>query len=107
MATAIPTFTQMLTKINKVNPDVGLIEDGFYYDVSELSEAQKFRWTSTIIHFSAVNYITDPSFSKDNLLKVYHRFICFDHYRFVKKLETQKIWISQDIFKSMKDCLNI
>ena len=99
MTTAAPTFGEILSKVKKVNPYVGLTEDGFYYDVSELSEQQKFRWTSAIICFSAVNYITDPAFSKDKLLKIYHGFICFDHYRLVKKLENQKIWSSEEFLK--------
>ena len=40
MTTAAPTFGEILFKVKKVNPYVGLTEDGFYYDVSKLSEQQ-------------------------------------------------------------------
>ena len=41
----------MLGKIKKVNPQVGLVDDDFYYGFSGLSEEQKFEWTSSVIRF--------------------------------------------------------
>ena len=105
MATAVPTFGEMLAKIKKVNPHIGMIEDGFYYDISELIEEQKFHRSSNIIQFSVVNYMTDLNCTKDNLLKVYHGFMRFNHYIFVKKLQNQKIWSSAEMFKMMTECL--
>ena len=106
-AAHVPMFGELLSKMKKVDANLGLIQDGMYYDISELSEAELYKWTSSIIRFSVANYAVDPSFTKDNLLKVYHGFVCFDHYKFVKKLQNQKIWSSKDIFKNMHECSNI
>lgn len=107
MATAsnVPTFGELLNRVRKVNPRVGIVEDGYFYDTTELSEEQKFRWTSSIIRFSIVNYMSKPTCTKDNLIKVYHGFTRFNHYSFVKRLENEKILSSEKFFDMMEECL--
>ena len=104
-ASSAPTFGYLLGKIRKVNPHIGVVEDCFYYDVSKLSEEQKYRWTSAVIRFSVVTLVSVPNCNKDKLLKVYHGFMRFNHYAFVKKLENRKIISSEEIFQNIQSCL--
>ena len=106
MAAAVPTFGKLLHKVRKVNPEIGMIEEGVFYDVSELSEHQFFLWANSIMYFSAVNFMmVYPNASKDTMVKIYHGALSFDYYKFVKKLQNQKIWSSKDIFSNIKDCM--
>lgn len=34
----VPTFGELLTKIKKVDPNIGLIEERYMYDFTELNE---------------------------------------------------------------------
>ena len=49
--------------------------------------------------------MSKPECTKDNLLKVYHGFLSFHHYFFVKKIENEKILSSYQIFDLMEQCI--
>lgn len=58
------------------------------------------------MRFSAVNFMmVHPNASKDTMVKIYHGALSFDIYKFVKKLQNQKIWSSKDIFSNIKNCM--
>ena len=42
-AKPIPTFAEHLHKLRTINPDVGIIENGCYYDVGSCSECELFK----------------------------------------------------------------
>ena len=99
-AKPIPTFAEYLHKLRTINPDVGIIENGCYYDVGSCSECELFKWVKSILRYNVVSYSRVNIFAtKTDIIKIYHGCLCFDDYAFVKKLQTKSVWSSQDIFE--------
>ena len=103
----IPTFTDYLHKLRKINPDVGIIENDIYYDVESCSEFKLFKWVKNILRYNVVSYgRVNPFASKTDIMKIYHGCLCFNDYAFVKKLQTKSVWSSKDLFQEMKNIIN-
>ena len=99
----VPTFGELLGKLKKVNPKIGMVEDDCFYDFNGLSEEQKFDWTSSLLRFTVCKYMADTNCTHANMFKIQHTLLCFNHQLFVKKLVG--ILSATAIFKYMHECL--
>ena len=104
----LPTFAEYVHKLRKINPDVGILENDEYYDVESCSEYQLFKWVKSIFKWSAITYArVHPYASKKDIMIIYHGCLCFDDYSFVKKLQTKKVWSSDELFNELKTAINM
>ena len=53
----VPTFAEIMYKIEKIGPNIGFVDSSKYYDFSNVSEEQKYRWTSNFIKESVRRYM--------------------------------------------------
>ena len=83
----IPTFGELLGKIKKVDPNNGLIEKGYLYDFTESNDMQKYKWTHAVLKMNIYSFEHHSNdCSNDKLMFLYQKFIDFNHYAFVQKL---------------------
>ena len=53
----VPTFAGIMYKIEEIRPNIGFVGSSKYYDFSNASEEQKYRWTTNFIKESVRRYI--------------------------------------------------
>ena len=99
---AVPTFAELMYKIEEINSDNGFVDNTKYYNFSNASEEQKFRWTSNFVKESVRHYMQDPDCNNKNLIKLFASFLNFNQYEFVKKLND--IVKGSDLFCFMIEC---
>ena len=98
----VPTFAEIMYKIEKIGPNIGFVDSSKYYDFSNVSEEQKYRWTSNFIKESVLRYMQDPDCNDENLIKLFSSLLNSNHYEFVKKLKD--IVKGNDLFNYILQC---
>ena len=71
---AAPTFAELIYKVEEINPDNGFVDNTKYYNFSNASEEQKFRWISNFVKESVRHYMQDPDCNDKNLIKLFASF---------------------------------
>ena len=102
-ASSTPTFGELLGKLKIVNPKIGMVEDGCFYDFNKLSEEEKFEWTSSLLRFTVCKYMADDTCTHANMFKIQYTLLRFNHQLFVTKLKG--ILNASAIFGYMRECL--
>ena len=74
---AAPTFAELMYKIEEINPDNGFVDNTKYYNFSNASEEQKFRWTSNFVKESVRHYMQDPDCNNKKFNQIICKFLKF------------------------------
>ena len=70
-----------------MDSNIGLIEERHMYDFTELNEMKKYKWTNAVLKTNIISFVCQPTgYSNNDLMILYRKFMDFNHYSFVQKL---------------------